>query len=84
MEVKGEYGFKSEIVRMYAYGYMLKRMMISKEAHKAFLDERAMRIVRDVFMYKNMKQCEEMYRIVEGKSSNVKVAKDKFKELSIS
>ena len=43
-----------------------------------------MRIVRDVFMYKNMKQCEEMYRMIEGKGSRAKVAKDKFKELSMS
>ncbi len=50
-------GFKSKLTRLYSYGYMLKRQAINPVSHNAFKDDRALRLIRDVFMYKNMKEC---------------------------
>ena len=52
------------------------------DAHNAFKDQRGMRIIRDVFMYKNMKECNAMYRILDPFNSKLKASKDSLKELS--
>jgi hypothetical protein len=57
MESTCNLGFKRELVRLYGFGYMLKRQLLNADAHKAFEDDRALRLIRDVFMYKNMKEC---------------------------
>ena len=44
---------------------MVKRMAFDPEAHKAFLDPRAQRLMSDVFMYKNMKECNKIYRFLD-------------------
>jgi hypothetical protein len=61
---------------------MLKRQLINKEAHKAFEDDRALRLIRDVFMYKNMKECNLMYKILDPHQIKFKPSKDNLKELS--
>ena len=65
MESVSNLGFKRELVRLYGYGYMLKRQLLTPEAHAAFEDDRALRLIRDVFMYKNMKECNSIYHILD-------------------
>jgi hypothetical protein len=58
------------VVRIYGFGYMLKRQLI------------ALRLIRDVFMYKNMKECNLMYKILDPHQTKFKPSKDNLKELS--
>jgi hypothetical protein len=82
MESIANFGFKHQLVRLYGFGYMLKRQLLNKDAHKAFEDERALRLIRDVFMYKNMKECNMMYKILDPHQSRFRPSKDNLKELS--
>ena len=61
---------------------MIKRQALVPEAHNAFKDERALRLIRDVFMYKNMKECNDIYRILDPHNSRPKASKENLKELS--
>jgi hypothetical protein len=75
-------GVKHEITRLYAYGYMIRRLGLEEGAHNAFKDERALRLIRDVFMYKNMKECNAIYRILDPHNSRPKTQKENLRELS--
>jgi hypothetical protein len=61
---------------------MIKRQGLVPEAHNAFQDERALRLIRDVFMYKNMKECNSIYRVLDPHNSRAKASKENLRELS--
>jgi hypothetical protein len=75
-------GLKHELTRLYGFGYMIKRQGLVPEAHNAFQDERALRLIRDVFMYKNMKECNSIYRVLDPHNSRAKASKENLRELS--
>ena len=77
-----DFGFKQELVRLYAFGYMLKRLVLNPLSHNAFQDDRAQRLVRDVYMYKNMKECNQIYKLIDPHNTKFKASKDNLKELS--
>lgn len=82
LESVSDFGFKNQLVRLYGYGYMLKRQLLKQDAHKSFEDDRALRLIRDVYMYKNMKECNLMYKILDPHQNRFKPSKDNLKELS--
>ncbi len=73
METQSHFGgIKHELTRLYAYGYMIKRLGLEESAHNAFKDDKALRLIRDVFIYKNMKECNTIYRLLDPHNSRLK------------
>ncbi|TNV75633.1 hypothetical protein FGO68_gene11252 [Halteria grandinella] len=86
LESHCKFAFKEELVRLYAFGYMVKRQILNPESHPAFQDQRAVKLISDVFMYKNMKECNTIFKLVDPERGGLKrkASMDKTKELSAS
>ena len=53
------------------------------DAHKAFQTIKNIKLMSDIYMYKNLKECNAMYKLLEPRS-RLKISKDNFKELRLS
>ena len=77
-----DFGFKKELTRLYAYGFMVKRQLIDIESHSAFKTIKNMKMMSDIYMYKNLKECHAVFKELEPRSKN-KISMDNFKELRL-
>ena len=60
-----DFGFKKELTRLYGYGYMVKRCMLNLEAHPAFKIQKNLILLSDIYMYKNLKECNAIFKLLE-------------------
>jgi hypothetical protein len=59
---------------------MIKRQYIDVEAHKAFQTVINLQLMSDIYMYKNLKECSSIFKVLEPRSKD-KISKDSLKEL---
>lgn len=80
-----DFGFKQELIRIYAFGYMIKRQFLKPEYHLVFNEEniKGRKLMSDIFMFKNLKECNAIYGILEPRRKN-KASLEEFKGLSAS
>ena len=64
METYIDFGFKKEVSRLYANGFLLKRQLLNPDAHKAFEISDSMNILRDIYFYKGIKECQYLSRML--------------------
>lgn len=78
-----DFGFKKELTRLYGVGFLLKRQLLDLDAHKAFATVKNLKLFSDIYMYKNLRECNAIFKLLEPRLKN-KTSKDHFKELRIS
>lgn len=62
---------------------MLKRQLLDMESHKAFTIAKHLQLLSDVYMYKNLKECNAMFKELEP-GIRGKISKDNIKDLRLS
>eukprot|EP00347_Sterkiella_histriomuscorum_P018851 403343927 len=75
-----EFGFKQEMTRLYGVGFMVKRQFINIDSHKAFQTVKNLQLMSDIYMYKNLKECSQIFKVLEPRSKS-KVSKDSLGDL---
>ena len=77
MDSYADFGFKKEMARLYGVGYMLKRQLLDIETHKGFQTLKNLQLMSAIYMYKNLRECNAMYKILEPRAK-LKISKDNF------
>ena len=71
------------MTRLFSIGYMLKRQWLDIESHKVFQTVKNLQLMSDIYMYKNLRECNGIFKYLEPRARH-KTSKDNFQELRIS
>lgn len=73
----GEYpGLKQEALKVFSQGYTVQRCLMLKDYCKVFTDPSKMRMLSDVYMFKQLQHCSRVVGIIEDRRETFKKSKE--------
>ena len=77
-------GLKTEALKVFGIGYSIQRCLPEFDNCKAFQDSGRIQMLSDVYMYKQLQQCQKILAVIEDRSEGYKSSKEKLNDLRMS
>ncbi len=77
-------GFKTEALKVFSVGYTIQRCLLDRQSCKVFTDAVKMKMLSDVYMYKQLQQCQKVLTVIEDRNEGFKQSKERLNELRMS
>jgi hypothetical protein len=71
-------GFKEESLQLYAIGFMVRRLSLDLTAHKAFSSPKTLQMMSNVYMFKSMRECTSILKLLDPHTFKEKKTLDEF------
>ena len=77
-------GFKQEAIRVFSIGYMIRRCLLERDKCTAFQDPARLKMLSDVYMFKQLQIDKHIQQEIEEVSENEKLSKENLNSLRMS
>ena len=85
MQSKVEYpGLKTEALKLFGFGYMVQRCLVNPNGCSAFKDADKIKMLSDVYMFKQLMFCKKVLYKLEDRSDHHKIGHEELSSLRMS
>ena len=77
-------GLKTEALKVFSVGYTIQRCLLERHSCKVFTNAVKMKMLSDVYMYKQLKNCQQVLGVIEERSEGFKQSKERLNDLRMS